>query len=229
MTTPIFHSIYFPLYESFRWRISKYLNVDKSNLKVVALSSGSAGIICNVITNPFWLVRTRMQAEVFRHSSQIHYSRKYKSIIGSVYKIYTNEGIFALYAGLSASILGLSHVWIYFPLYEALKSHFKKIYQPSDENLNSKFIVWSSISAKLMTSWITYPHEVVRARQQDIRSFDRQSKSLNQVIKFTLKNEGIRAFYKGFTLNLLRMLPQNAIIFLLYENLSIFISNNIES
>lgn len=229
MTTPVFHSVYFPLYESFRWKISQKLDLDKSSPKVVAMSSGSAGIIWNVITNPFWLVRTRMQAEVFRHSSQIHYSRKYKSIIGSVYKIYSNEGFFALYAGLSASILGLSHVWIYFPLYEALKSYFKTTYHWNDESLSSKFIVWSSISAKLMTSWITYPHEVVRSRQQDIRSFDKQSKGLIQVIKTTFNNEGLRAFYKGFSLNLLRMLPQNAIIFLLYENLSMFISNNFES
>ena len=186
-------------------------------------------MVWNVITNPFWLVRTRMQAEVFRHSSQLHYSRKYKSIFGTIYKIYSREGFFALYTGLSASLLGLSHVWIYFPLYEALKLYFKSSYQSSNEVLDSKFIVCSSLSAKLVTSWITYPHEVVRSRQQDIRSFDKHSKRLFQVMKRTYKDEGLKAFYKGFSLNLVRMLPQNAIVFLLYENLSMQITNLIES
>ena len=229
MTTPVFQSIYFPLYEKLRLEVSKTLNVDKSNPKVVAISSGSAGMIWNIITNPFWLVRTRMQAEVFRHSSQLHYSRRYKSVFGSIYKIYTREGFFALYTGLSASLIGLSHVWIYFPLYETLKNYFKSTYQTNGEGLDSKFIVCSSLSAKLITTCITYPHEVVRSRQQDVRSFDKHSKRLSQVIKRTYKQEGLKAFYKGFSLNLIRMLPQNALLFLVYEKLSMLFTNLIES
>ena len=66
MTTPIFHSIYFPVYEGLRRKLSKEFNLDKSDFVIVTTSSAFTGILCNVITNPLWLVRIRMQAEVFR-------------------------------------------------------------------------------------------------------------------------------------------------------------------
>lgn len=235
MTTPLFHSIYFPCYEKLRLEISKSFELEKSNMKVVAASSAMAGILWNIITNPLWLVRTRMQAEVFRVSSQAHYSRKYRSVLGSVYRIYSREGFLALYTGLGASFLGISHVWIYFPLYEKLKIHFQNLYTRSDSSSNfltrwnispCAIIVSSSLTAKLLTSCITYPHEVVRARQQDTRIYDKQAKSVFKVIKRIYSSEGPRAFYKGFSLNLIRMLPQNAVMFLLYENLSNFFTQS---
>jgi hypothetical protein len=74
MTTPLFHSIYFPCYEKLRVEIAQRNNKSKTDFSVVCVSSGLTGILCNIITNPLWLVRTRMQAEVFRVSSQSHYS-----------------------------------------------------------------------------------------------------------------------------------------------------------
>jgi solute carrier family 25 (mitochondrial folate transporter), member 32 len=127
VTTPLFHSIYFPCYEKLRLTIASQYGLNKTDMKVVGVSSAISGILCNIITNPLWLVRTRMQAEIFRVSSQAHYSRKYKSVLGSIYKIYSREGFLALYTGLGASFLGISHVCIYFPLYEKMKIIFKTI------------------------------------------------------------------------------------------------------
>lgn len=226
MTTPLFHSIYFPCYEKLRLEISNRYGLEKSNAKVVGASSAMAGVLCNVITNPLWLVRTRMQAEVFRVSSQLHYSRKYRSVLGSIYRVYTKEGFFALYTGLGASLLGISHVCIYFPMYEQFKLFYANLYSDQWGPSSSAVIVSSSLTAKFLTSCITYPHEVVRARQQDTRMHDNQSKSVFKVIKRIYKNEGLKAFHRGFSLNLLRMLPQNAVMFLLYESLSNLITQH---
>lgn len=222
MTTPLFHSIYFPVYERLRIELAKQFHVEKYNPKVVSLSSAMTGILWNIITNPLWLVRVRMQAEIFRESSYTTLDKTInrKSVWATLYRIYKREGFFALYTGLAASMMGISHVAIYFPLYEQFKLHFKRKYDQTDSTLSSKYVLWSSVSAKLMTSWITYPHEVVRARQQDTRSYDNASPYLKDVIKRTFNKEGFRGFYHGFSLNLMRMLPQNAIVFLLYEYFS---------
>lgn len=234
MTTPLFHSVYFPWYEKLRLGLSEKLDLPKSNFKVVGISSAMAGILCNLITNPLWLVRTRMQAEVFRVQSQAHYSRKYKSVFGSIYKIYSTEGFFALYAGLGASILGISHVCIYFPLYEQFKRYYTALYQTNNYVTNQKksssirnnaVILSSTVTAKFLTTCITYPHEVIRARQQDTRMYDNRPKSVFKVIKLLYSTEGMKAFHKGFSLNLIRMLPQNAVMFLLYENMSNIFTN----
>jgi solute carrier family 25 folate transporter 32 len=109
-TTPLFHSIYFPCYEKLKIEIAQNSNKSKTDFSVVCASSAMTGILCNIITNPLWLVRTRMQAEVFRKSSQSNYAKKYKSVFGSINRIYKREGFLSLYTGLGASLLGISHV-----------------------------------------------------------------------------------------------------------------------
>lgn len=221
MTTPIFHSIYFPVYENLRVKLSNELHAQKSDFKVVWISSALTGVLCNVITNPLWLVRVRMQSEVFRGTSHQMYKKKYGNVFKAIYRIYQREGFFALYTGLAASMMGISHVAIYFPMYEQFKTYFKTNYDTkNDGHLSSKFILCSSISAKILTSMITYPHEVIRARQQDTRLNDNQNRNVMQVIRRTYRNGGLKSFYHGFSLNMMRMLPQNAILFLLYEYLS---------
>ena len=45
VTTPLFHSIYFPVYEKLRLVLSNKLNTEKSSFKVVCLSSAMAGAL----------------------------------------------------------------------------------------------------------------------------------------------------------------------------------------
>lgn len=119
--TPIFHSIYFPFYEKLRLYFAQKLDMEKSEFRVVFLSWGIAGLVSSVITNPMWMIRTRMQTEVFHSQGQVNYERKYKNILGSVQRVYMEEGFLTLYTGLVASLLNISHVLVYFPIYENLK------------------------------------------------------------------------------------------------------------
>ena len=73
------------------------------------------------------------------------------------------EGARGLYKGLSASFLGLSHVAVQFPLYEALKETFHSAAADSE---SSATVLVASTSSKLVASTLTYPHEVVRAQMQ---------------------------------------------------------------
>lgn len=70
----------------------------------------------------------------------------------------------ALYQGLSASMIGVLHPLIYFPLYEKSKIYFHKNFQDERKPLELKYVFVSAITCKALTSLLTYPHEVVRAR-----------------------------------------------------------------
>ena len=63
-------------------------------------------------------------------------------------------------------MVGVLHPLIYFPLYEKSKIFFRENYEPNPENghLSSKYVFISAISCKALTSLLTYPHEVIRAR-----------------------------------------------------------------
>ena len=122
---PLFHTIYFPLYERAKLHFKAKHGWPDDSFKLYSVSAGISGLFCNVVTNPFWVVRTRMQAEIFRSAAQEHYERMYKGIFHSIIKIGREEGARALFSGLTASILGISHALIYFPLYEHWKMFFK--------------------------------------------------------------------------------------------------------
>lgn len=142
-------------------------------------------------------------------------------------------------SGLTASILGISHALIYFPLYEHWKMHFKSKYEPEKDKLSNRYVFISAIFSKsksdtesdslptlVVSSAIAYPHEVLRARQQNAR--DLKSSRFRDVLSATIKKEGPSALYSGFMTNLVRILPHYAIVFVLYEQFSYTFSQIID-
>jgi hypothetical protein len=86
---PLFHTLYFPLYEKVKLYFKNHRGWEENSFKLYSVSAGMSGLFCNIVTNPFWVVRTRMQAEIFRSLEQAHYDREYKGIFRSMYKIGT--------------------------------------------------------------------------------------------------------------------------------------------
>ena len=172
----MFHAMYFPLYESFKGYFRDTLNLKEGSFSLYGLSAVFSGVIINCITNPFWMVRTRMQAEIFRSMSEDNYRSKYPlNLFKTMRIIQKREGFLTLYNGLGASMLGVSHPLIYFPLYEMSKIYFRTYWDtdnPDPENLSSKYVLISAITCKGATSACTYPHEVLRARMQDVRKYE---------------------------------------------------------
>lgn len=71
VTVPVFYSLYFPLYEHFKtfYATKIYKESRKFNSPVYTLSAVSSGLICNLVTNPMWVVRIRYQAEFIMSGS----------------------------------------------------------------------------------------------------------------------------------------------------------------
>lgn len=63
---PLFHTLYFPLYENTKIFFKEKYGWKDNSFKLYSVSAGICGLLCNIATNPFWVVRTRMQAEIFR-------------------------------------------------------------------------------------------------------------------------------------------------------------------
>lgn len=119
--------------------------------------------------------------------------------------------LFALNRGMAASLFGLTHVAVQFPLYEWLKKRARH-QQPDKQETAMDLLVASGLS-KMCASLLTYPHEVVRSRMMDART----TKSLRNTISRIYVKEGIHGFYTGLHISLLRVLPNCCITFLSYE------------
>ena len=89
-------------------------------------------------------------------SDSFHYH--YKSTWDGLRSLVRDEGFFSLYKGLGASILGVSHVMIQFPIYEHMKT---QISTSPEVPLTTLEILLCSSASKIIASTLTYPHEVL--------------------------------------------------------------------
>ncbi|OAL48685.1 mitochondrial folate transporter-like protein/carrier [Pyrenochaeta sp. DS3sAY3a] len=135
------------------------------------LSSLAAGGCSTLVTNPIWVVKTRLMSQVSHRASPEHRPPwHYKNTFDAFRKMYTKEGIRSFYSGLTPALLGLTHVAIQFPLYEFLKMRFTGL-EMGQADAKSQEIHWFGIAAATVLSKIcatsaTYPHEVLRTRLQ---------------------------------------------------------------
>lgn len=147
------------------------------------------------------------------------------SIVNNLYQITRNEGILALTNGISASLIGLLHPLVFFPMYEKLKIYFREsnpdLYTSKDDKLANKHILMASIVSKVSASIVSYPHEVLRSRlQYEHSTHGHAENNAFHLIRRIIRTEGYRALYSGFITNLFRIVPNYAVIFMIYENLS---------
>ncbi|KAG8979736.1 hypothetical protein FRB90_007986, partial [Tulasnella sp. 427] len=128
------------------------------------------------------------------------------------------EGVRGLYKGLSASYLGVTEGTIQWVLYERLK---KKVAGKggAEEWLG---MLGAAGAAKFTASLITYPHEVLRTRlRQDPPIVNGLPKpkytGLYQTLRLVIAEEGAAALYGGLSAHLLRVIPNAAIMYTVYE------------
>ena len=116
-------SAYFYAYQQSKHQIAKWAGPSNTNLAegsiANALISGlAAGIAGNTLTNPIWMVKTRMQLLADSSAGQ----RVYKSYAEVISAIARDEGIGGFYKGIFASYWGCAEGCVQFVLYEKLKS-----------------------------------------------------------------------------------------------------------
>lgn len=135
-------------------------------------SSIVAGGTSTMVTNPIWVIKTRLMSQVSRKaiSNDARPPWHYRSTIDAAKKMYRNEGILSFYSGLTPALLGLTHVAIQFPAYEYLKTRFTGqgmgMSVEGDERSHWVGVLSASLLSKVLASSATYPHEVIRTRLQ---------------------------------------------------------------
>mmetsp|Transcript_30353 Transcript_30353/g.54983 ORF Transcript_30353/g.54983 Transcript_30353/m.54983 type:complete len:407 (-) Transcript_30353:144-1364(-) len=218
-TVPIFWGLYFPLYESFKSRIldwsSQYGDGGHNHHALVHLSSAmSAGAIADVVCNPMFVVRTRMQTEALHYFQMPASERRPHGSMKTAMGMYKEGGLPIFWRGLTASLLGLGHVGIQFPVYERLKAEARN--RSSDGEESPLDLLIASGLSKITAAVITYPHEVIRSRMMDARG-PMAGKNVYSMAKHIVQNEGYGGLYVGLRVSLLRVVPNCCVTFVSYE------------
>lgn len=153
-------------------------------------ASGASGALTACLTNPIWVIKTRMLA------SGRNAPGAYRNVSHGVSQIWQTEGIRGFWRGLVPSLFGVSHGAVQFMAYEQLK-HYRGSQVGGKNGLsNWDFLLLSGLS-KMFAGSITYPYQVVRARLQTYNA-SHTYRGTRDVIAQVWKKEGIRGFYKGY-------------------------------
>lgn len=201
-------AIYFSAYTKGKHVLGELNGGNESSPYVHLGAAAMAGITTSTVTNPIWLVKTRMQL-------QSTSNRLYNSSWHCLTSIIKNEGFRSLYKGLGASYLGVVESTMQWVIYEHMK---KRIHARQVEHPAWLDFFGAAATAKLVAAVLAYPHEVLRTRmREETNNATRRYKTLGQTAKLILREEGLAGFYGGMTAHLMRVVPNSAIMFFCYE------------
>lgn len=223
--------LYFYFYEHAKQRYgvaSNHTKHDRLKPHQHLAAAAEAGVTCVMITNPIWLIKTRMQLQR-KPLALLSNERPYTSFLDAGSRIIQEEGFLALYRGIVPALLLVSHGATKFAAYEQMKT----FYMRRDEKLGHWHHFLMGGSSHIFASTLTYPFQVVRTRLQQrmpplssatataaegvaVAVAPKYSGTIDCVMK-TWSKEGVRGFYKGLVPNVLRVAPNSALMFVTYE------------
>lgn len=129
--------------------------------------SMEAGIYTACLTNPLWVVKTRMCLQPTMGGDA-----KYRSVPGALRTIWREEGVRGLYRGLVPALFGVGHGAIQFTCYEELKKRYRRQREGTidaasfQHKIHPLHYLWMAATSKAVASLLTYPYQVIKSRLQ---------------------------------------------------------------
>lgn len=211
-------AIYFCAYSKAKNALNAVSVIPANSPLVHIMSASCAGFVSATLTNPIWFVKTRLQLDYNANAKQ--------SVSECVRRIYATQGLTGFYKGITASYVGISETVIHFVIYEALKKKLNEMRDasPGDDKTSRDFLEFMAAGAtsKTIASVVAYPHEVARTR---LREEGNKYRSFWQTIFTVWKEEGKAGLYRGLGTQLVRQIPNTAIMMATYEAVVYVLSN----
>lgn len=202
--------VYYYFYESSRtiFQLSKAaagaasMNLTTGESMLAGAVAGSATV---VLTNPIWVVNTRMTV-----------SEKKQGTLATIKEIASKDGLKTFFSGIAPALVLVINPILQYTIFEQLKNRVEK---------RRKF---TSIDAflygalgKLVATTVTYPYITLKSRMQ-IKQKDGQQLNFMSGIKKIINDEGIAGLYKGLDTKVVQSVLTSAFLFFFKEQLFSF-------
>jgi solute carrier family 25 citrate transporter 1 len=201
----------FELYKE--WMADANGKVSTSAVFVAGLAAGTTEAI--MVVSPMDLIKIRLQAQ--RHSMADPMDiPKYRNAPHAAYTIVREEGVRALYKGVTLTALRqATNQAANFTAYQEFKKMAQK-YQNLEELPSYQHLVLGGVSGA-MGPLSNAPIDTIKTRIQKSSAAGSGWERFKVVTSEIMTKEGPKAFYKGLTPRLLRVAPGQAVTFMVYE------------
>ncbi|KAK3351760.1 mitochondrial carrier domain-containing protein [Neurospora tetraspora] len=189
-----------------------------------------AGAATQIITNPIWVLKTRML------STDRLAADAYPSMFSGAVRLFKSEGILGFYRGLGVGMLAVSHGAVQFAVYDPARRMYvasrdakrrlrgeEVALDGESERISNEATIVLSTVAKLVAGTATYPLQVMRARLQHHLADELFGRGIGGVVAKLWREEGFRGFYRGMMPGVVRVLPATWVTFLVYENVKYYL------
>ena len=194
--------VYYYWYEfsrAFFQRTTKKSNLSTAESMAAGALAGSATVF---LTNPIWVVNTRMTARQSESSSEKlptsedEQEEKPASTIGTLVRIIKEDGFMRLFAGVLPALVLVLNPILQYTVYERLKQMLEKRRKvgPVDSFLLGAL-------GKLAATSITYPYITVKSRAHVATGAGRQE-GMTASLRRIVREEGVSGLYGGELIHL---------------------------
>ncbi|XP_036060674.1 mitochondrial ornithine transporter 2-like [Onychomys torridus] len=210
-------SVLFMCYGFCQQFVRKVAGVDQS-AELDDFQTATAGSLASAFAAlalcPTELVKCRLQT-MYEMKMSGKTAQSYSTIWSMVKSIFMKDGLLGFYHGLPTTLFQeVPGYFFYFGGYELGRSFFAAG-RPKDE-LGPVPLMLSGGFAGICLWLIIFPVDCIKSRIQ-VLSMSGQRVGLIKTFLSVVRNEGILALYSGMKATLIRAIPSNAALFLVYE------------
>lgn len=158
------------------------------------IAGALAGSATVLLTNPIWVVNTRMTARQNNTEETLPGSKPTKkpSTLATVVRLFREEGPTALFAGVLPALVLVINPILQYTIFEQLRNVLEK-----RRRVLPRDIFLLGALGKLAATSITYPYITVKSRMH-VASIDSPKDNMIESLRRIVREEGWRGLYKGW-------------------------------
>ncbi|KAK1689757.1 mitochondrial carrier domain-containing protein [Colletotrichum godetiae] len=169
------------------------------------IAGAIAGSATVIITNPIWVVNTRMTTRGGNNANkgkeaggastdeeaQVAKPKKAPSTIGTLLALIKNEGPQALFNGVIPALVLVINPILQYTLFEQMKNTVEK-----KRRVTPTIAFFLGAAGKLFATSVTYPYITVKS-QMHVAGNGEKKEGMSQAISRVIREEGYAGLYKG--------------------------------
>ncbi|KAH7089456.1 mitochondrial carrier domain-containing protein [Paraphoma chrysanthemicola] len=191
--------VYYYWYEWTRaWFEKAALKAGRASMKLTTLESMMAGALAGsatvLITNPIWVVNTRMTARKSESDEPVlpgAKPAKAPSTLGTLLALLRDEGPARLFAGVMPALVLVINPILQYTVFEQMKQFLEK-----KRRVTPKDAFYLGALGKLLATSITYPYITVKSRMH-VAGRDGPREDMLTTFRRIIREEGYTGLYGG--------------------------------